>query len=64
MKALLGLILAEDGSVRDITLLATNQQDRKRAHELLFVAQDEIEKFEAGLKERLRAIPSGPIIRN
>jgi hypothetical protein len=38
MKALLGLILSEDGSVRDITLLASNRQDRKQAHQLLFLA--------------------------
>ncbi len=58
MKALLGLILTEDGSIRDITLLANNQEDRKRAHQLLFVAQDEIEVFEARVKERLRVVSS------
>lgn len=64
MKALLGLILSEDGSIRDITLLASTGEDRKRAHQLLFFAQDEIDKFEASMKARLQSIPTAHVRPN
>ena len=57
MKAILGLILSEDGSIRDISLLANNRDDRKLAHEMLFILQDAIDDFEKVAKERIGSVP-------
>ena len=57
--ALVGFVLGEDGSIRDIGILAASPEGRRKAQDILFMLRDQIDRFEIEAKARLREVLIG-----
>ncbi len=57
--ALVGFVLGEDGSIRDIGILAASPEGRRKAQDILFMLRDQIDRFEVEAKARLQGVIVG-----
>ncbi len=55
----LGFILGLDGSIRDLGIIATTPEGRRKAQDILFMLRDQIDRFEIEAKARLRGVLVG-----